>query len=368
MNTDFDKYLRHYQEKYDIGKTYFKNRNTSVKIMNPIPVVYSKPKNNVQDDRTKNKFNENLIDTPLEEFRKYYNANIVNKPKNIIPKSKRKTDFNALKSVDETLISTEIDQPKTIERSPIKKSADINRKSTEEKIFKNNDEIDYDANSEKSKDVNNQNESYLLCSKSQDSLPDANININSQTSPTHEIIKDANVNIKNIEENIEKLNANTFQDSSPINDVQVVIEGFIENKHTDNNESAIEMTVIISPRSLARTPRKMSLIEDHQSVIMELEAEEINNKGKENNTNSEEKYIVESKEKESRVDEDIKEIDEIMKVDDDPIEKESTISSARTDLEFPDNLSVDIDNYVSRSDYSPISLPKTAEDDNFWDG
>ncbi|KAH9644554.1 hypothetical protein HF086_000328 [Spodoptera exigua] len=38
--------------------------------------------------------------------------------------------------------------------------------------------------------------------------------------------------------------------------------------------------------------------------------------------------------------------------------------------EYADDFSADVDNYNSRSDYenhSPISLPKTSEDENFWD-
>lgn len=40
------------------------------------------------------------------------------------------------------------------------------------------------------------------------------------------------------------------------------------------------------------------------------------------------------------------------------------------DLDYPDDFSADVDNYNSRSEYehlSPISIPKTSEDENFWD-
>ncbi|KAJ0172742.1 hypothetical protein K1T71_011881 [Dendrolimus kikuchii] len=63
---DFEKYLKEYKAKLQIGETHFKNRDTAAVKVKPIPETYR----NI--DNVINK--KNYLETPLNEFRKLYNS------------------------------------------------------------------------------------------------------------------------------------------------------------------------------------------------------------------------------------------------------------------------------------------------------
>ncbi|XP_004925433.2 uncharacterized protein LOC101744645 isoform X2 [Bombyx mori] len=358
LKRDIDKHLKQYATKLDVIDTRFKNRTTSSIAAAPVPAGHSA----LQDNEL-----NNYLETPLSEFRKYYqtdrilrNGNANARKQNIdLDAQNNSSDIGSVPSKDNVVHSSadidEINRVKVIE----KQSGDYNNEEDNELAKETlNSEILID--NEKSKTMML---SAVTKSVSDDTKADEVLN---------EIIETNSLMIETVqavpisEGDVKTQCIETVPSAEPI-EINITDNNLlrveIESEDVGNKDSKTEMSVLVSPQSevdYSLSPRMTILVSPKRGIPGES-TYKLADPDLEGSANVLDSIFKANDEAASSVDLQIE------------LEKEGdSLSEGRTgDKDYGDDFSADVDNYNSRSsDFeidSPVSLPKTYEDEQFWD-
>ncbi|CAG9571665.1 unnamed protein product [Danaus chrysippus] len=401
MKKDFDKYLKEYNTKFDLSRLRFNNKNSVLENVNPIPKCFS------------NKRDVNYLETPMTEFRKYYQID---------------RDDDKLNKDSNSIRVAEISDPEmseVSEKSRVYKNKN-DRLLTRDVINNNlmtNDTI-MDLEKDRKTSLNKQNAEQIIDNR-------CNNENKYKTDDNKEISPKENIHTPTSPRKIDiypKIKHQNDYNKSPINDVSLSLEPKLIDKvsepHAIEIKSPKKITNIDEPTDFIENNIKSKITENNIKNYNEIEENEhknnlllveIENKQKnvivpENHEflveiessvdnrdlDGEQKYPIsvivspkhtgpkdmESSRSNSRgLSLDIQknvntcDSDKILSSIDIDLElskgKEESISEIAKDSdEYLDDFSADVDNYNITSDNgnnSPISLPKTSEDDKFWD-
>lgn len=331
VRNDFDKYLREYENKFDISETHFRIKNTVADKVKPIPEAYS-----IVKDDNDHIVHENYLETSLTEFRKLYTSTRPVRRDD----SDHKSLTRSVNSDNTSVISgkNEFDFEPSLRHDALRKAK--HNKQAELKILKENITKMYN-------------------------LPNKNIDPALMVhDPTNDCPNAEDDNILRVEvESISEIN----DLKSQTQDLMLVVQSSVNTRElqlADNNALgevvSAQMTIIVSPKrsgvnnagdegvSTKSSDRpKRSLSPEQAAHLTRNDVlDAIFHADPNNHISSVQMQLELSKEG-----------------------LEDSISEYDKGEEYPDDFSADVDNYNSRSDYenSPISLPKASDDENFWD-
>ncbi|XP_061380830.1 uncharacterized protein LOC116774242 isoform X2 [Danaus plexippus] len=402
MKKDFDKYLKEYNT-FDLGRLRFNNKNSVLENVQPIPKCFS------------NRRDVNYLETPMTEFRKYYqverDGDKLNKDSNSggaadisDPEMSEVTEkSHGYKNKNDNLLSRHITNNNLItndanlEKDSRKTSPDIQRpeQTIDNRCNKDNGNKFIDDNIEISPKDNTREQS---SPRKIDSYPKTKQQNKYEKSPINDVVLspepksidklsenhtkeikspkkftiideptdliDENIKIQITENNIKVYN-NAIEENEDKNNLLlveveneqenviapenheflVVIESSVDNRDLDA-EQKYPISVVVSPKN---TGPKDMLTPRGYSRRLSLD------------TQKDAVLSYDSDKKLSSIDLD----PELSKG------KVESISEVGKDSdEYLDDFSADVDNYNNTSDNgknSPISLPRTSEDDRFWE-
>ncbi|XP_045453785.1 MATH and LRR domain-containing protein PFE0570w-like [Melitaea cinxia] len=446
IKKDFDKYFREYQN-VDIGKTHFCNLKAVIEKIKPIPESYSK----LQDESKYN--NINYLETPLIEFRKFYQTgnNIKNnerinfKPNyNNLNTDNDRSEETSTKLVDKVIVetsshlkikennyknninqvsvknvplSTKLLENTLIETSSQLKFQENNKKdnTNDDSDVKNESQIDIKIQENKENNNNNQikpsetekdtniNPEFVHMKKSkEESLSQPNI---VELNYTENKIDNNKVDTSKDKENGLPIEISNEKSATVLEETAETIDFIeVEKQKTDievvNEENINDDNLLIVEVENVRTTTNIGATESNQDMLVVVESS-IDNNGLVLSETESTKEIIPTQmtiivsPKEDSI---LKDIDktnlspEITKLSEhdvlsaiyhsdnnkissldlglDENKLELELNSEKETQEYQDDFSADVDNYNSQSEYgnnSPISLPQTSENDNFWD-
>lgn len=330
--TDLETYIRDYQTAFE---THFVNRNTMIRNVKPIPDHYSQAPPQKINDTLKSRL-DNFLETPLEEFRKFYQSQKPQRPLRIHDAQKDPPD-NPHDNSEGDNIKKDIDQCEPNIDAQITK----NQAKYEFEILKRNLNKIYNLQDEPSEIPQNSVVENVPLGKTDTSIPESDKNL-------------LRIEVEHVNE-IKQI----VTESEPQNVLLVVEtsvdENEVQSEENDDKLISANMTIIISPkRSYHDTDevRANSPEKGRRSVSPEQAARLTRNDV------LDAIFHTDTMKEASSIEMQL----EISK------EKADSISEADKPADdYPDDFSADVDNYNSRSEYenqSPISLPK---DDPFWD-
>lgn len=360
---------------------YFKNKNTAAVRINPIPNEYS-----TQPKKT------DYLETPLTEFRKYYHTNErIHSPRPKSPQTVQEPETTNITKGTRKEIIRLAKNDKIKELELLKHNIGKIYNMPEQAI------VETPPTNESNNEVNEWKESK-----------------NDSTNEQNSIDNESNVdrNLLRVEvESVTEVNDFKPTDSQGM---LLIVESSVDNNNDaeisdiemEKDKISTEMTIIISPKSspkhvlsdnsnirdepmsdrsdTSKTPRngsvsgslKTSRKVSIKSSIKSTIKPAINDKKSPRTLPSSGN---------SRNETDNMTTDDVLSM----YHSDNALPSARTKLnkskrvldntseleqnedpDYPDDFSADVDNYNSRSEYdnnSPISQPKTSEDENFWD-
>lgn len=325
MKQDFDKYLREYKSKFDTTASHFKS-TSNVGKSKPIPAAYSKVEFDEVEERR-----DNYLETPLVEFRKLYTQK---SPTSSVPVHFPRSE-SPVKNIDP---EQSLDSAKESTESKSKSSKKVKNKKDELAILKENI----------SKMYNLQNQSEIQ----------QKIEVINES--TKEDINKENLLVE--VEQVSETNSLKITESNT-QDLLVVVESSIDTKEVDISRSEVReeristhMTILVSPKR--SSPSGVKNVERSERSVSPEQAARLTR----NDVLDAIFHADASKQQSS--------IEMELNISKDLIE-DSVSDFGKGGEDYPDDFSADVDNYNSRSDYdndhSPISLPKTSEDENFWD-
>ncbi|XP_075981879.1 uncharacterized protein LOC142980410 isoform X2 [Anticarsia gemmatalis] len=324
IRNDFDKYLREYQTKFDLGETHFKNK-TTVDNVKPIPEVYSQVKEyNVET-------NDNYLETPLIEFRKLYYSN-----REIVDDDSASPKQLEIKTSEREITKFEDSTP----GSPRLKRHH-HSKTSELEILKQNITKMYNLSDENVEPALAKVLSPTL-TKDDSSVEEQNL-LKVEVESVQEVKVDEQDLVLVIQNSTATREVILSRNNSPIN-------------------ISAQMTMIVSPKDNGPKGIENSDIEVRLTPV---------ERSKRSSSPEQEAHLTRN---------DV--LDAIFHADTDdqksstviPLEmSKDVLEHSVSDFEkkecYTDDFSGDVDNYNSRSEMenSPLSLVKTSEDDNFWD-
>ncbi|XP_069362267.1 uncharacterized protein [Maniola hyperantus] len=394
LRKDFDKYLREYQTKFDIGHLHFRNKNSVAQRIKPIPPFYAEICKDDKDEEPKGK-NVNYLEKPLTEFRKLYQTQHKKKINqkddfNCVPNPLHNNNFHTKSPIPSSIEKPESDKSSELKSEKNKREIiqKIKDKQAELEILKQNinkiypetstpnqTELDIPKNIEMEnlegteENAGNNRQAELEISKQ-------NINkVYDETSTPNQTELDISKNIiddntetenlEEIEENVVKENKLTLQVEhvcETINvgvteskqDLLLVVESSVDNREIDSSENeneeqkiSTQMTIIVSPN-----PTKSKSPREHTEKLAEL-------------TNNDALNAIFH----ANNDNELSSVDIQFELTKEYLESE--VDKDLVQEGYLDDFSADVDNYYNSMSEggknSPISLPKTSEDDNFWD-
>ncbi|CAH0591412.1 unnamed protein product [Chrysodeixis includens] len=321
VRRDFDKYLREYENKFDIGEIHFKNKTSAAGKVKPIPRVYS----NVDKVTERGQVRDNYLETPITEFRKLYTSARQGHRDDSETKSNPKSMSNntSISSVKNEFEFEPNHRHDALRRAKHNKQAEL-------EILKENI-----------------NKMYNLPNNTQ---PETD-------GPTTDSAA-GNKNMLRVE----------VESTSEINDIKsqaqeilLVVQSSVDSEHVQppggsgeapGHTPARQVAILVSPThshddaSLKSDRPKRSLSPEQEAHLTKNDVlDAIFHADPNNQISSVQMQLELSKE---GLDDSISEY-----------EKE----------DYPFDFSVDVDNYNSPSEFenSPISLPNASENDNFWD-
>ncbi|XP_028172623.1 uncharacterized protein LOC114361689 [Ostrinia furnacalis] len=338
---DFEKYLCEYQTKFNASASHFKN-NSVVGKSKPIPEVYSKIEPELKEPERR----DNYLETPLTEFRKLYHSQ--RSPSPTLPIDIPRRAGSPEKSIEIDKISNK-DEASTRESSESrsKSSRSGKRKKNELEILKDNFGKMY--NLQDNAEIEQKIDSSLGKSES----------------PKQQEKNETDLSLREVEQISETHSLNVVE-SNAQGDLLLVVESTVDTREIDVSHSEIQhekistqMTIIVSPKRsvpdgikecLEKSPRTERSVSPEQAARLTR------------NDVLDAIFHADASKRQSSVEMELN-------ISKDLIE-DSMSDYEKGAEDYPDDFSADVDNYNSRSDYdnrSPISLPKTSEDDNFWD-
>ncbi|XP_039748308.1 uncharacterized protein LOC120625339 isoform X2 [Pararge aegeria] len=341
MKKDFDKYLREYQTNFDIGKIYFQNKNSAIQRIKPIP-----PSHNIceENEEPKQK-NINYLETPLSEFRKFYQTQNRTKRKVKSPISKE------IKELETTSEARESD--KTVESKSEKNSREIIRN------IKNNKRAELEILKQNISKIYNLPETSTPNDTGLGNIPEI---IVTKTNAKDDSKEELEENV-DVQENKLLLQVQNVRETNNVGvteskqDLLMIVESSIDNRDTSSSENENEeqklftqITVIVSPK------------DDNSSTVLKSPCKELSEKVTLNNDTLNAIFHTEDK--------DLSSVDMKSELNKDGLENEVEKDAQK---EYLDDFSADVDNYYNTNSISdggknsPISLPKTSEDENFWE-
>nr|XP_026501267.1 uncharacterized protein LOC113404562 [Vanessa tameamea] len=398
IKKDFDKYFKEYQRTND-KKSHIQNIYSVIEKIKPIPEYYLHKNENDTN-------NINYLETPLMEFRKLYQTQKpkINKLKNYnhlnteMDTSEQAITSNVKKVTSDTQTDSniqpdngdenvdahkanlpfgnEIDIPKNINKKQIKILEDnFDNKQNLQEVYTDNIE-DFEHETSKNNEtklplkIDNQKSEADEKNKTQDKVViemdehKSNVEVEKENlvkaieiieqktnkEIEHEEIKKEIKNLLMVE--VENVCATTnIKVTESDQDLLVVVQSSVDSKELvlreiDKEKISTQMTILVSPKS------DINEVED-----------------KTNNLSPELAKLTDNDALNSIYHTDVN----VMSSTDMPLglNKIDFIGDIeRGSPDYPDDFSADVDNYNSQSDYgknSPISLPKTSEDDSFWD-
>ncbi|CAG4937913.1 unnamed protein product [Parnassius apollo] len=397
LKKDFDKYLRNYQTKYNFME-HFANKNTTAVRVKPIPNSYFNLDKELDDgNRIQNNSkiqNVNYLEAPLTEFRKLYHN----------PKPLKQVRTDNSKSKSPIIDRYEIKQNKT-ENTQFRTPSDIC-------IDRNAEIISYPEIKERA-ELKECTENKMVDSKTKEHINETSVTTDDDLS-AKQIHDDLNLNSNR---NILKVEVESVTQTRNIktldsqDNLMIIVESSIDTKELITSQDDITkhapMTIVLSPK--INSPRKPVDIELDKNIIIneikdlslaEHSARTIKSKSPDESIKSprteefltrlNENYEEQSPDKfitspspepaahhpkndalnaifQTEPAKDASSINIGLVNSEDGLESLNKTDEYQKD--YSDNFSADVDNYNSHSmlDNSPISLPKTSEDDNFWD-
>ncbi|XP_045778604.1 uncharacterized protein LOC123876406 isoform X2 [Maniola jurtina] len=427
LKKDFDKYLREYQSKFDIGQTHFQNKNSVVQRIKPIPAPYAEICKDTEEPKEKN---VNYLEKPLTEFRKLYQTQNTKK-------RKEKDDFHSIPNSQNNgnsqtkspNIPSSIEKPESDKSSELKIEKNkreiirkIKDKQAELEILKQNinkiypetskpnqTDLDIPENIEM-ENLEDIDENAGNNKQAELEILKQNINKNFETSTPNQTELDISKNIidsaeiENLEEtaivneNELTLQVEHVRETNNIGvteskqDILLIVESTVDNREIDSSENeneehkiSTQMTIIMSPKE-NNSPKKTESPSRELNTKTEYENEEpkistqitVMVSPKDNNSSTESKKLKKLTKLtnndalnaifDADNDKELSSVDMHLELVKEHLESE--IDKDRQE-EYLDDFSADVDNYYNSMSEggknSPISLPKTSEDDNFWD-
>lgn len=369
---DFDKYLKDYSSKYNIARTFSKNNAAVLKPDKPIP-------ESLYEMKTENTEIRDFIATPMVEFRKYYICNERNKKSN----SFHKSEISKYKDEAVSPINFENDSNKTLEQHTDEKKCKEEQTNQIQELVIANTVLDKS----------------IILSVGGNSVKDLKSPTEKDISESETFSETKNTLSILVNSTVEKINLPGNTDY----EMQMIID--VNSKVIRNN--SIDISLKDSKSNESRTPdvnfekENEALLENLNMDVIKVDTQVINNaievidkidaksyeEGNVNNfANANIEVNLDSKETTDEIIEmpkdyiennKISEIKEIIKDDINVIEtlKESNMkvqsdNSETTNVQSRDSLIEDVDNYISNRSHdgndSPISLPQSLDDDNFW--
>ncbi|XP_059046695.1 uncharacterized protein LOC131842181 [Achroia grisella] len=344
MKTDFEKYLCEYKAKFDIREIHSKNKSGGIEELCHEPAVLKK------DDEVK----RNYLETPLIEFRKFYHSQHLSRPLTII---------------DDPCptLSENIEHDVNNENSIL--DVNVNNKNNEQVIFKSRNEFIRKAKPTEEDELNilkeNLNKIYNLPEQT-DVKPLDIEKDNIETAPKcNDVIMENSENLLRLEvENVcetSKLNLSPSQPQEMLLVVQSSVEAREDSQSDEKEKISTQMTIIISPKKadlsgLNDTNMDRLISPDIPRIPSPEEAAHLTrNEVLDAIFHADANNHISSTDMKQELPKEV---------------LEDSISEYEKGGDYVDDFSADVDNYNSRSEYennSPISLPKTSEDENFWD-
>ncbi|XP_050551812.1 uncharacterized protein LOC118271016 isoform X1 [Spodoptera frugiperda] len=343
VRTDFDNYIREYKNKFNIGETHFRSKPTVGEKVKPIPGAYSNSKHS--DCKEQSEPQENYLEQPLIEFRKLYTS----------ARHLRREDADT-KSNSRSLHSGNTSGTEDSARQEAIKKVK-NKKQAELEILK--------QNLSKMYNLTNDNLDFNI-------LADA---------PEHENCQEV---AQVVEENVLRVEVESTSEQnnlkSKTQDLLLVVQSSVTAHEMTlacgeaaPDDGSPQVTIVVSPagsRPRLAPAAEAGLAARSPSAGLSSPSP----------PPSRRRRSISPEQAAHLTRNDV--LDAIFHADPD-----QQISSVQMQLElskevlddsnsdygkgeYADDFSADVDNYNSRSDYennSPISLPKTSEDENFWD-
>lgn len=345
VRTDFDNYIREYKNKFNIGETHFRSKPTVGEKVKPIPGAYSNSKHS--DCKEQSEPQENYLEQPLIEFRKLYTS----------ARHLRREDADT-KSNSRSLHSGNTSGTEDSARQEAIKKVK-NKKQAELEILK--------QNLSKMYNLTNDNLDFNIRD-----IADA---------PEHEHCKEV---AQVVEENVLRVEVESTSEQnnlkSKTQDLLLVVQSSVTAHEMTlacgeaaPDDGSPQVTIVVSPagsRPRLAPAAEAGLAARSPSAGLSSPSP----------PPSRRRRSISPEQAAHLTRNDV--LDAIFHADPD-----QQISSVQMQLElskevlddsnsdygkgeYADDFSADVDNYNSRSDYennSPISLPKTSEDENFWD-
>ncbi|KAL0829700.1 hypothetical protein ABMA28_003204 [Loxostege sticticalis] len=342
IKKDFNKYLCEYQAKINTSASHFKTNSVTEKIK-PISAAYSKIESELKDTQERR---ENYLETPLTEFRKLYHSQ--NPPSPTLPIDIPQRSESPQKNSDIDIISNsnKADSARESSESRSKSTRSLKNKEDELEILKDNFSKMY--NLQDNAEIEQKIEGTLCRSESPQPKEEL-----------EEIIADREI------EHVSEVNSLNIAETNTQGDLLLVVESTVETREIDLSEDdsetqhekiSTQMTIIVSPkRSVSGGPECVEM----SSKSERSTSEQVSRLTRNDILDS--IYHADATKRQSSIEMELN-------ISKDLIEDSNSDNEKRGE-DYQDDFSADVDNYNSRSDldHSPISLPKTSEDDNFWD-
>ncbi|KAF9422110.1 hypothetical protein HW555_002131 [Spodoptera exigua] len=341
IRNDFENYIREYKNKFNIGETHFRSKPTVAEKVKPIPGAYSDAKH--RDCKADNDDQGNYLEQPLTEFRKLYtsarhicrdeidtNSRIIH-PENTSDTSRTELE-EQISNRQEAIINTK------------------NKKQAELEILK--------QNLNKMYNLNNSNLDFNVLAGT------------SENEDCQEVAQNADDNILRVE--VE--NTNEWKNlESKTQELVLVVQSSVTaqevtlacNEAAPDDVSAVLGSAAPSlPRLVAATEAGLSA--DSPQAYLSEASPPLSRRGRSESPDQASHFTRN----------DALDADPNQQTSNSQMQLElskEVLDNSVSDYgkgEYADDFSADVDNYNSRSDYenhSPISLPKTSEDENFWD-
>ncbi|XP_026736271.1 uncharacterized protein LOC113499884 isoform X2 [Trichoplusia ni] len=326
MRRDFDKYLREYENKFDIGELRFRNKTTVAEKIKPIPMAFS----NVDKEPERVEIRDNYLETPLTEFRKLYTC------ARQAHRDDSETKSNPKSMSGNTSISSvknDFEYEPSLRHDALRKAK--HDKQAQLEILKQNI-----------------NKMYNLPSNAEPEIDD----------PTNDCTSVRNENILRVEvESISEIN----DIKSQAQEILLVVQSSVDARQvhlaatgtpSPGESPSAPMTIIVSPKRSQPDDENVSLKSDRpkRSLSPEQEANLTKNNVLDAIFHADPNNQISSVQMQLELSKEV---------------LEDSISEYEKGEEYPYDFSADVDNYNSRSEFenSPISLPNASENDNFWD-
>ncbi|XP_061717074.1 uncharacterized protein LOC133524929 isoform X2 [Cydia pomonella] len=314
VHLDLEKYLKKYQINLDLGQDHFKNKKTAAKLKYPVPAAYSEINRKIETVPK-----QDYLEKPILEFRKLYYTN------------PERVHHNQISLGSE---------------EPLCRSRDNSAEAQKEKCSNLRKEED---NTRKELEILKQS---IIGNDLQDLPTKDAVEMSREEKAADNLLL---VEIENVSE-VKELNVE-YQ-----TDMVVVIESSVDFKEAvvpEREDSAENIsTIVVSPKHIEENN---VTIERLGTTIERVRTPSVREESiittKEYYAASGENYSPENIQIELR-----HEPDSELQI---PAHN-SVFETVEVVEDYPDDFSDDVDNYKS-DDNSPISLPKTSEDENFWD-